>query len=331
MRVTSVFLMGFGKSQLWAIRVCPSAERHRRTLRARLYFREEKFMSFVTTQPEELMAAASTLQTVGTAMASQNAAAAPPTIDVIPAAADEVSALQATQFAAYGHLYQSVSAQATAIHQMLVHTLGTSAGSYGETEAANQTATSSTSLSGLLGSLTGGSGATSGAAIPASTAGTSGGAAVFGINGVQNFTSAASDLISQATVTSSSGAGGGAGGPAAGASSFAGSQTSVLSSASAGASGLGGAPMFAGVGQASPVGGLSVPPAWAAGEAVPAVSSTPAPSVGTGWTNLAPHAAPVTTMPAGMPAVASTGNGVRGFGAPRYGIKPTVMSKPAVV
>jgi hypothetical protein len=35
---------------------------------------------------------------------------------VIPAAADEVSALTAAQFAAHAQIYQEVSAQAAAIH-----------------------------------------------------------------------------------------------------------------------------------------------------------------------------------------------------------------------
>jgi hypothetical protein len=34
-------------------------------------------------------------------------------------------------------MYQAVSAQAAAIHEMFVNTLGTSAGSYAATEAAN--------------------------------------------------------------------------------------------------------------------------------------------------------------------------------------------------
>ena len=82
-----------------------------------------------------LAAAASRLQGIGSAMAAQNAAAAAPT-DVVPAA-DEVSALTATQFAAHGSLYQAVSAQAGAIHDMFVHILGISATSYAATEAAN--------------------------------------------------------------------------------------------------------------------------------------------------------------------------------------------------
>jgi hypothetical protein len=60
---------------------------------------------------------------------------------VIPAAADEVSALTAAQFAAHAQMFQAVSAQAQAIHEMFVNTLRTSAGSYAFTEAANAVAT----------------------------------------------------------------------------------------------------------------------------------------------------------------------------------------------
>lgn len=97
-------------------------------------------MSFVTTQPEALAAAAGNLQGIGTTMSAQNAAAAAPTTGVVPAAADEVSALTAAQFAAHAQMYQAVSAQAAAIHEMFVNTLTTSSGSYAATEAANAAA-----------------------------------------------------------------------------------------------------------------------------------------------------------------------------------------------
>ena len=97
-------------------------------------------MSFVTTQPEQLAAAAADLAGIGSQMNAQNAAAAAPTTGVVPAAADEVSALTAAQFAAQAQLYQAMSAQAAAIHEMFVTTLGTSAGSYAATEAANAAA-----------------------------------------------------------------------------------------------------------------------------------------------------------------------------------------------
>ncbi|MEB3970130.1 PE family protein [Mycobacterium ulcerans] len=97
-------------------------------------------MSFVTTQPEVLAAAAANLQGIGTTMSAQNAAAAAPTTGVVPAAADEVSALTAAQFAGHAQMYQAVSAQAAAIHEMFVNTLATSSGSYAATEAANAAA-----------------------------------------------------------------------------------------------------------------------------------------------------------------------------------------------
>ena len=99
-------------------------------------------MSFVTTHPEALSAAATSLAGIGTTMSAQNSAVAAPTTGVIPAAADEVSALTATQFAVHAQMYQEISAQAEAIHQLFVSTLGTSATSYAATEAANAIAAS---------------------------------------------------------------------------------------------------------------------------------------------------------------------------------------------
>lgn len=92
--------------------------------------------SFVTTQPQTLTAAASDLQAIGSALSARNAAAAAPTIGVVPAGADEVSALTATQFGAYAQTCQAVSAQA-AVHDMFVGTLAANADSYAHAEAAN--------------------------------------------------------------------------------------------------------------------------------------------------------------------------------------------------
>jgi hypothetical protein len=283
-------------------------------------------MSFLTTQPEALTAAASALETLGTSMVAQNEAAAAPTTGVAPAAADEVSALQAAQFTAYGTWYQHVSAQAAAIHQMLVNTLGTSAGSYGETESANNAATGSTSLSSLLGPLTGA------AVDPAQVSSSTGATIATPFNWAQNFGAAASQFIAlgqgqflpsavnwDPTQVAASGLtdGAGAGLPPAAATG------------SAAPAGVGGAPVLAGVGQASSLGGMSVPPSWAAGS-FPETNPAPATLAGAGWTSPAPQTPPVTTMPAGVPSVASTGRAGYGFGAPRYGVKPTVMPKPPV-
>ena len=94
-------------------------------------------MSFVSILPEMMSAAAENLQSVGSGVAAENAAALAPTTGLIPAAADQVSVLTAMQFAAHAQMYQAVSAQAAAIHQMFVTVLATSANSYTATEAAN--------------------------------------------------------------------------------------------------------------------------------------------------------------------------------------------------
>lgn len=99
-------------------------------------------MSFVMTQPEALPAAAGQLRGIGAVLAARNAAVAAPTLGVAPAAADEISALTATQFSAHAAMYQSVSAQAAAIHDFFVHMLGVSAASYAGTEDANAIAAS---------------------------------------------------------------------------------------------------------------------------------------------------------------------------------------------
>ncbi len=94
-------------------------------------------MSFVTIQPELLITAAGNLASSGSALSAQNAAAAAPTVGLVPAAADEVSALTAAHFATHAQSYQAVSAQAEAIHDQFVAMLTSSAHSYADTETAN--------------------------------------------------------------------------------------------------------------------------------------------------------------------------------------------------
>ena len=60
-----------------------------------------------------------------------------PTTGLPSAAADEISALTATQFNAQGVAYQAVGARADAVHELFVAMLSASAGSYAATEAAN--------------------------------------------------------------------------------------------------------------------------------------------------------------------------------------------------
>jgi hypothetical protein len=94
-------------------------------------------MSYVTISPELLAAAAGQLQGIGLTVSAANAAVAFPTTGVVPAAIDEVSAMTAARFAAYGRAYQMIAAQAGMIHEEFVRTMHASADAYAATEAEN--------------------------------------------------------------------------------------------------------------------------------------------------------------------------------------------------
>jgi len=79
-------------------------------------------MSFITALPAALASAAGDLESIGRAVAAGSMAAAGPTPE---------------HFGAHGALYQELSAEATAIHELFVATLGVSAASYAAAEAAN--------------------------------------------------------------------------------------------------------------------------------------------------------------------------------------------------
>ena len=92
---------------------------------------------------------------------------------------------------------------------------------------------------------------------------------------------------------------------------------------------IGGA-MAAGMGEASSVGGLSVPAGWSA--ATPATTVSDATLAGTGWTAAADEGAGMGGAPGIMPGMASAaGKSGMGFGGPRYGVKPKVMPKQVFV
>jgi PPE-repeat protein len=90
-----------------------------------------------------------------------------------------------------------------------------------------------------------------------------------------------------------------------------------------------GAAASASMGEASAVGGLSVPASWSAAAPSSLASST-APLAGSGWT--AATEEPVAAMP-GMPGMAAAAKGAGAYGGagPRYGFKPIVMPKQVVV
>ena len=97
-------------------------------------------MSFVTTAPEALAAAATDLAGVGSAIGSANAAAASPTAGILAAAEDEVSATIAALFSGYAQSYQRLSAQAARFHEDFVRTLTAGGVWYAAVEAAGATA-----------------------------------------------------------------------------------------------------------------------------------------------------------------------------------------------
>lgn len=97
-----------------------------------------------------------------------------------------------------------------------------------------------------------------------------------------------------------------------------------------GSSGLGGSAVSAGVGRATLVGTVSVPPSWTA--AVPATSQAATATAAEGWYNPpgieeASARPGVPGMP-GMPMGGGAGGRGWGFAAPRYGFKPTVVAHP---
>jgi PE family/PPE-SVP subfamily C-terminal region len=300
-------------------------------------------MAYVNTAPPAIAAAAAQLEGIGNSFSAESSAAATSTTAIAPAASDEVSALQAGVFSTYGQLYQTVSAQAQAIHQQFTSLLQSSSGSYEGTESANQVGAAASSLSN-----TGVTAAASPAQSPLTNLITGltsflsvGGPAgflstnLFGVplDEVGNFTSAESDLI---------GMGGGGLLTALAGPSTAGADIGGLGSALAsdvgpagavgGAGGLGGvgaAPVLAAAGTGSSIGPMSVPPSWAGGAGIPA-ASTPVTLASQSWATGAPGAMSTGSPSgiAGMPAVANGGRGGSSFGAPRYGVKPKVM--PAI-
>lgn len=94
-------------------------------------------MSFVQVAPEMLAAAATDVQSIGSALSAAHAAAAAPTIGVLAAGADEVSAALASLFSGHAQLYQALSAEAELFHQQFVRTLSAGAAMYASAEAAN--------------------------------------------------------------------------------------------------------------------------------------------------------------------------------------------------
>ena len=297
-------------------------------------------MAYVSTAPAAIAAAATQLEGIGNSFSAESSAAAAPTTALAPAGADAVSVLQAGVFSTYGQLYQTVSAQAEAIHQQFVNLLQSSSGSYSDTEAANQAGAAASSLSNASSGASGAAPTTiTGLISSLTTLLTTGVAGGLSSNLIQvpldevgNFTSAESDLIGMGgggMLTALAGPSGGMGGMAMSAD-FGGLGSALATdvspaAAAGGAGGIGAAPVLAAAGTGSSIGQLSVPPSWAGGAGIPG-ASTSVTLASQSWT-AAPGAVSTGTPGtiAGMPALANGGRGGSSFGAPRYGVKPKVM------
>ncbi|MGB9306780.1 MAG: PE domain-containing protein, partial [Mycobacterium sp.] len=239
-------------------------------------------MSFLTTIPQELLAAAAQLEGIGTSLTAQNAAAAAPTTAIAPAASDQVSQIQAGIFAAYGTLYQQIAAEAQAIQQQFVQNLGLSSGTYTTMEAANAAAANASAAGspadnlvtqiGNLSTFLGGPLFSSGGQ-PLSLSGNS-----------ANFISFESGNWASAMSTCLGMAGGGLvptdwwGGAAAADVAAGAAGAADISSVAPMAGGMGGMPVAA-LGQATLVGSMSAPPSWAS--AAPFTSTAAGPLHGT--------------------------------------------------
>jgi hypothetical protein len=94
-------------------------------------------MSYAIAAAEIMTSAATDLATIGSNLSTAHTAAAAPTLTVMPAAADEVSASIAHLFSEHAQDYQAVAGQVAAFHEQFVQHLSASSGSYASAEAAN--------------------------------------------------------------------------------------------------------------------------------------------------------------------------------------------------
>ena len=121
-------------------------------------------MSYLLTEPEMLAAAATDMESIGSALDTAATDVAGPTTGLAPAAEDEVSAAVARLFGAYAQEYQAVIAKAEAFHSEFTLALAAAANAYTHAETAatallsSETPSSSTSLDPLKALIIGNTG-----------------------------------------------------------------------------------------------------------------------------------------------------------------------------
>jgi hypothetical protein len=92
-------------------------------------------MTSLNTQPQLLATAAADASAIGSAITQAKAAAAGPTTSLMAAAEDEVSAITASLFGAYGQEYQALLHQAAAFHDHFVASVAAAGNTYAQAEA----------------------------------------------------------------------------------------------------------------------------------------------------------------------------------------------------
>jgi hypothetical protein len=94
-------------------------------------------MSSLIAAPEMMTAAATDLAIIGSDLNMAHLAAAVPTVALVPAAGDEVSAGVAHLFSRYAEDFQGLAGRATAFHENFAQHLTAGAHSYASAEAIN--------------------------------------------------------------------------------------------------------------------------------------------------------------------------------------------------
>lgn len=94
-------------------------------------------MSAVLAVPDLIARAATDLAAIGSTLDATHLAAAPATLAVLPAAADEVSTAVAHLFSQTAQAFQTAAGQAVAFHDQFVQHLGAGAAAYAGAEIAN--------------------------------------------------------------------------------------------------------------------------------------------------------------------------------------------------
>jgi PE-PPE domain/PE family len=93
-------------------------------------------MTSLIADPQLLAAAAGNVADINSSISAARAAAAGPTTGLVAAAEDEVSAMTAALFGAYGQEYQAILQQAAAFHEQFVAALSSAGNAYTGAEAA---------------------------------------------------------------------------------------------------------------------------------------------------------------------------------------------------